>query len=88
MDNNSMKVVLVNTTVREMTMVEQETCVCLLPLVVMDINLHQIFFARQPGSYQLLNSVMSLLNQHFMLIHNNQATLAAKWPVTMACSLG
>ena len=44
-DNNSMKVVLVNTTVREMTMVEQETCVCLLPLVVMDINLHQIFFA-------------------------------------------
>ena len=86
MDKNSMKVVLVNTTVREMTMVEQETCVCLLPL--MDINLHQLFFARQPDSYQLLNSVMSLLNQHFMLIHNNQAILAAKWPVTMACSLG
>ena len=88
MDKNSMKVVLVNTTVRERTMVEQETCVCLLPLVVMDINLHQLFFARQPDSYQLLNSVMSLQNQHFMLISNNQATLAAKWPVIMACSLG
>jgi len=49
-----------------------------LLVVVMDINPHQLLFARQPGSFsQLLNSVMSLLNQHLMLNPTNQVALVA-----------
>jgi len=49
-----------------------------LLVVVMDINPHQLLFARQPGSFsKLLNSVMSLLNQHLMLNPTNQVALLA-----------
>ena len=46
--------------------------------VVIDINPHQLLFARQPGSFsQLMNSVMSLMNQHLMLNPTNKVALIA-----------
>ena len=46
-----------------------------LLVVVLDINPHQLLFARQSGSFsQVLNSVMSLLSQHMMLHPTNQVT--------------
>ena len=45
-----------------------------LLVVVIDINPNQLLFARQPGSLsQLMNSVMTLLNQHMMLHTTNKA---------------
>ena len=44
-----------------------------LLVLVIDINPHQLLFARQPGSFsQVLNSVMTLLSQHMMLHPTNQ----------------
>ena len=44
-----------------------------LLVVVIDINPNQLLFARQPGSLsQLMNSVMTLLNQHMMLHTTNK----------------
>ena len=44
-----------------------------LLVVVIDINPNQLLFARQPGSLtQLMNSVMTLLNQHMMLHTTNR----------------
>lgn len=49
-----------------------------LLVVVLDINPHQLLFARQSGSFsQVLNSVMSLLSQHMMLHPTNQVALVA-----------
>jgi len=49
-----------------------------LLVVVMDINPHQLLFARHPGSFsQLMNSVMCLMNQHLMLNPTNQVGLLA-----------
>ena len=46
-----------------------------LLVVVIDINPNQLLFARQPGSLtQLMNSVMTLLNQHLMLHTTNRVT--------------
>ena len=50
-----------------------------LLVLVLDINPHQLLFARQPGSFsQVLNSVMTLLSQHMMLHPTNQV-LANFW---------
>ena len=44
-----------------------------LLVVILDINPHQLLFARQQGSFsQVLNSVMTLLSQHLMLHPTNQ----------------
>jgi len=47
-----------------------------LLVVILDINPHQLLFARQQGSFsQVLNSVMTLLSQHLMLHPTNQVAL-------------
>ena len=49
-----------------------------LLVVVIDINPHQLLYARHPGSFsQIQNSVMSLLSQHMMLHPTNQVALVA-----------
>ena len=69
----SLRLLLLDNIILQMTPKKLSESLHQLLVLVIDINPHQLLFARQPGSFsQVLNSVMTLLSQHMMLHPTNQ----------------